>query len=820
MQAQKSRPANASAEHYRQVVESAVDYAIVGTDLEGHITIWNEGACRVLGWGREEMLGEAVHRFFTPEDVAAGRVEYEMETARLEGRASDERWHVRKSGERFWASGELMPVCDGPGEVTGFVKIIRDRTEQRMHEAHLQELNAVLAAGEVQLQLAMETGGMAVWQSNLKTHEMTWWPGMHALHGLEPGTPPLSMGDYYQVIIPEDRDEVAQVLRGTPKREGEQGVEYRVLWPDGTVHWLEGRGRALLDAKGEPWAVAGVCMDVTARKNTEADLKFLADASAELAGLADYQATLDKVAHLAVPHFADWCAVDMLDETGAMQRVAVAHVDPEREQLARELHRHFPHDPAKIAGVGPWNVVHTGEPERLAEIPDEMLAASVTNPDYLAALRALGLHSYMGLPLTVRGKTLGVICFATAESPRRYTAQDQALAADLARRAAVAIENATLLRTLRESDRAKDVFLATLAHELRNPLAPVWNGLSIIRRIPTDAPRVVQIADMIERQVAQLTRLVDDLLDVSRISTGKIELRRQPTNLVSIISSAIETSRPHIEACQHRLSVSFPDEPTDLEADPLRLAQVFSNLLNNAARYTRPGGNIDVIMQAAPDHFTVRVRDNGAGIPRDMLVKIFALFTQVTHPAQRHHGGLGIGLSLVEGLVRLHGGRVEAHSEGLGKGSEFVVWLPRTPQAASDAKPEDDTTWPVPAGQSARRILVVDDNRDAAETLAELLRMLGNEVALSRDGLGALARVPVFRPDVVLLDIGLPDISGYEVARRVRGLTGVRQPWLVALTGWGQHEDKQRAAEAGFDDHWTKPVDPARLQELSRNLRR
>jgi signal transduction histidine kinase len=560
-------------------------------------------------------------------------------------------------------------------------------------------------------------------------------------------------------------------------------------------------------------------IDPPPRENVESDLKFLAQASAELAGLADYQATLDKIAHLAVPHFADWCTVDMLNESGALQRVAVAHVDPAKEQLARELYRRFPPDPKRITGGGPWNIIRTGEPERVKEITDETLATFITNPDYLAALRSLGLRSYMGVPLAVRGKTLGVITFATAESPRRYSSRDQALAQDLARRAAVAIENATLLRTLQESDRAKDVFLATLAHELRNPLAPVWNGLSIIKRAPGDTQRVLQMANMIERQVAQLTRLVDDLLDVSRISTGKIELKQQPTNLVSIIGSAMETSRPHIEAGQHKLSVRFPDEPTDLQADPVRLAQVFANLLNNAARYTRPGGNIDLRVEAQADRFIVRVRDNGTGIPRDMLGKVFTLFTQVIHPAELNHGGLGIGLSLVEGLVRLHGGSVEAHSEGLGKGSEFVVCLPRTPQAAHDAMPMDDSTQPGTPRGAARRILVVDDNRDAAETLAELLRMLGNEVAVAHEGLAAVARTPLFRPDVMLLDIGLPDINGYEVARRVRELQGVRQPWLVALTGWGQHEDKRRAAESGFDDHWTKPVDPARLQDLSRNLR-
>jgi signal transduction histidine kinase len=429
------------------------------------------------------------------------------------------------------------------------------------------------------------------------------------------------------------------------------------------------------------------------------------------------------------------------------------------------------------------------------------------------------VHSYIGVPLSVRGKTLGVITFVTGESHRRYSRRDLALAEDLARRAAVAVENATLLRALRESDRAKDVFLATLAHELRNPLAPVWNGLTIISRAPQDTKRVVQVAGMIERQVGQLARLVDDLLDVSRITTGKIVLKRVRCDLGAIVRSAIETSRPHIEAARHGLSVELPDQPLETDGDPVRLAQVFANLLNNASKYTRPGGQIEVVAQAEPEWLVVRVRDTGEGIPPEMLGKVFGLFTQVTHPAERHQGGLGIGLSLVEGLVRLHGGTVEARSAGIGHGSEFVVRLPplrREPQGEDQTMAGDTAAAPLDVPERrAPSILVVDDNIDGAATLAELLQMLGCRVRVANDGGSALAIVAEMAPDVVLLDIGLPDLNGYEVARRVRAMSGIGQPRLIALTGWGQEQDKRLAAQAGFDDHWTKPVDPMRLQQLA-----
>jgi PAS domain S-box-containing protein len=815
-----SSPPQVTESHYRQIVQSAVDYAIVSCDLQGRVTSWNEGARRVLGWSEPEMRGQPVQRFYAPEDVAAGALEHEMETARRDGVALDERWHVRKSGQRFWAVGELMPLKDEEGErITGFVKILRDRSFKRSRDAQLRELNDTLVASEARLQMALDVGGMGVWQCDLKAQAVKWWPGMDTIHGLPADTQPMHLEQYLELVHPEDRARVAGAVRDALRNKSAHQIEYRVVWPDGTVHWLEVRGKLLMDLQGELWRLSGVCLDVTERKRVERDLEFLAQASDELARLHDYEDTLNQIARLAVPHFADWCAIDMLGEAGSLQRVVAAHVDPAKEQLARDLYRRFPAGVAGPTADARWNVLRSGRAERMREITPQVLDESVADPEFREALHALGLRSSMCVPLATRGKVLGVITFVTAESQRRYTAQDQALAEDLARRAAVAIDNAMLLRALQDSDRAKDVFLATLAHELRNPLAPVWNGLSIIKRAPADAARVEHVAQMIERQVGQLSRLVDDLLDVSRISTGKIELEKQRTDLASILRCAIETSRPHIESAQHKLSVHQPDEPVELDADPVRLAQVFSNLLNNAAKYTRPGGNIDVAVRTEPGQVVVSVRDNGSGIAPEMLTKVFALFTQGTHPSQLSQGGLGIGLSLVEGLVRLHGGSVEAQSEGVGKGSEFIVRLPRAeaPAAAAPVAPQAaaEAAHAQPAPTVPARILVVDDNQDAAGTLAELLQMLGSEVAVAHDGKSAIDRTMQFKPHVVLLDIGLPDINGYEVARSIRTLADLPQPRLIALTGWGQEQDKRLAEQAGFDEHWTKPVDPDRLQGLT-----
>jgi PAS domain S-box-containing protein len=364
---------------------------------------------------------------------------------------------------------------------------------------------------------------------------------------------------------------------------------------------------------------------------------------------------------------------------------------------------------------------------------------------------------------------------------------------------------------LREADRRKDEFLATLAHELRNPLAPIRNSLHIFRMAGIQDPAVARVTGMMERQVVHMVRMVDDLLEVSRISRGKIELRREHVSLAGVLRAAVDTSLPLFEAARHRLAVAMPDESLMLDADPVRLAQVFANLLNNAAKYTPPGGEIDVNVRQEPGMAVVCVRDNGEGIPEAMLGRIFNMFTQV-NTGHRAQGGLGIGLTLARTLVHLHGGDIEAHSEGAGRGCEFLVRLPLAAAAASEAS--DAVTRPDDMGAGLARVLVVDDNHDAADTLGMLLRVLGAQVEVVHDGPAALASLRTFRPTVVLLDLGMPGMSGIEVARRVRGDPQFASTRLVALTGWGQREDRRRTTEAGFDHHLVKPADMDALQSI------
>ena len=369
-------------------------------------------------------------------------------------------------------------------------------------------------------------------------------------------------------------------------------------------------------------------------------------------------------------------------------------------------------------------------------------------------------------------------------------------------------------QALKDADRRKDEFLATLAHELRNPLAPIRNSLHILRMSTAADPAVERVGEMIERQVNHMVRLVDDLMEVSRITRGKIELRKEPVAVAAVVRSAVETSRPLIDAAGHQLALSIPADPLTVDGDPVRLAQVFANLLNNAAKYTEPGGQIRLSVTREGDAVAVAVRDNGLGIAAEMLPRVFDMFTQVNRSDARSQGGLGIGLTLVKSLAEMHGGTVRVHSDGAGAGSEFVV---RLPLAGGAARVGGANPGAAPAGALARRrILVVDDNRDAAESLGMLLGLLGAEVRVVFSGPDALAAIGEFRPSAVLLDIGMPGMDGREVARQLRERPEYRDITLIALTGWGQDEDRRQSELAGFNHHLTKPADIGTLEVLLR----
>jgi PAS domain S-box-containing protein len=439
----------------------------------------------------------------------------------------------------------------------------------------------------------------------------------------------------------------------------------------------------------------------------------------------------------------------------------------------------------------------------------------------------LPVRSYLAVPVISRsGGVIGALLFGHPE-PDMFTPRAERLVAGMAAQAAIAIDNARLYEAaqqeivrreraeaaLREADRRKDEFLATLAHELRNPLAPIRQATLIAKAPGTTDKQKQWSHDVISRQVHHMALLLDDLLDISRITRGSLELRLEMTELDAVIGAAVETARPLIDAKRHVLSINVPPEPVRFAADPLRLAQVLSNLLTNAAKYTDPDGQITLTATHTSDGITVSVLDTGIGIPEHAQGQLFGMFSQVLAGTERSEGGLGIGLALAKGLVELHGGTIEARSEGPERGSEFIVRLPLRGAIAPRKEKEAASTT---ATRARRRVLVADDNTDAAESLAMLLRMEGHEVTAVHNGRDALSAFDAMPPDVALLDIGMPGLNGYEVAREVRRDLRGQTVLLIAVTGWGQDADKAQALAAGFDHHFTKPIDPERLSELLR----
>ncbi len=740
--------------------------------------------------------------------------------------------HDPEVGDRAWAGREGMVAFAGypllvEDRVVGVVAMFARRpltdailsdlaplTDQIAQHVHRKRAEAALRESELRYRLVGQAANDAIWDWDLVTNRVSWNDGLRARFGYTPEQVGPDATWWYEAIHPDERERVVHEIHAAIDG-GEElwQDEYRFRRADGSYAEVFDRGRVVREA-GRPVRMVGSMLDLTARKRAERTARFLAEASAALADLTDYESTLQKVASLAVPTFADWCAVDMLDEAGERRRVAVTHADPSKVRLAKEVEERYPSRPDAPHGID--RVLRTGEPELAEDIPDSLLAAVAHDEEHLRTLRELGLRSYVCVPIKSLGRTLGGITFASDQPGRRYDASDLRVAQDLASRAAVAIQNASLYRALKEADRRKDEFLATLAHELRNPLAPIRNALQIMK-LSGEREAGEQARSLMERQLGQLVRLVDDLMDVSRISRNKLELRRERVELARVVESAVETSRPLVDQQGHRLTVTLPPEPVYLDADLTRLAQVFMNLLNNSAKYTEPGGRIWLTAERQGSDVVVSVRDTGMGIPKDKLPGVFELFSQVEGTMFRSQGGLGIGLSLVKRLVEMHGGSITAHSEGPGRGSTFTVRLPVLSEALRPHQEGERREEAAPT--TALRILIVDDNRDSADSLGMMLRLLGNDIQTAYDGVEAVAVAEASRPHVVLLDIGLPRQNGYEACRRIREHPWGRGMVLIALTGWGQESDVRRSHEAGFDHHMVKPVDPNALMKLLASLK-
>ncbi|MGE3275745.1 MAG: ATP-binding protein [Vicinamibacterales bacterium] len=718
-----------------------------------------------------------------------------------------------------WASVfALIPVWPGalaPRGSRDLQRAVDERTAaleaaNAALQREIEERRAVeerLRQSEARLRLAFDAGRMGAWDLDLQGGRIEWSGHLGDAQPIPEGSFTGSFDDFLALVQPEDRARVAATFDQARADCAEFEVEFRHPRPDGSSRWIAGRGSVVCDEHGTPIRIVGLGIDVTARRRAEESARFLARASGALSDIVDEDSALRKVASLAVPQIADWCAIQLATPDGQLRGVGVAHADPARLGAAQALQREYPADPA--APRGAYSVLRSGRTEFVFDLDPAALSSAARDDRHRSLLGAIGLRSIISAPLKYRGGVLGIIQLGMAHSGRRYSEIDVRQVEDLATRAAGALENVRLYAALREADRRKDEFLAVLAHELRNPLAPLTVGLQVLRgpADPADPGGRGRILTAMERQLQHLNRLVDDLLDVARIARGKIELVQEPCSLAEVLDRAVEMAEPIVASRRHELIVDVPARPIPVRVDAVRIAQVVSNLLNNAAKYSEPGREIRLSAATEEGQAVVRVRDQGVGIQRERLGELFTLFGQAA-PEDARLGGLGIGLYLVRMLVMAHGGTVEATSEGPGLGSEFVVRLPL--QAVTDgAGPPAE-----PEAAAPRRILVVDDNRDSLDTLAMLLRMHGHDVQTAVDGQSTFELLERFTPDVALLDIGLPDTDGYQIARAMRAAAGTRPLLLIAVTGWGGRADRLRSREAGFDEHLVKPVDWEELQRI------
>jgi PAS domain S-box-containing protein len=782
---------------YAEVEDQAV-YHITGEHLRGAPSIL--GRWPVAGFGAEHLRSMLANAAWVVDDVdtdprvgddrrayRATRIQAVVCVPLHKDGALTAAMAVHQSHARRWSDDEVA-----------LVRTVVDRCWEALERARVARR---LADSRARVDYAVRLSGVGFWYCDLPFDVLSWDPRVKR-HFWLPDDARVTIDTFYARIHPDDREPTRRAIEASIASDIPYDIDYRTVDPaTGAIKWIRALGGTGRAADGTPVRFDGVTVDVTARKRDEQRLaralerereqgrllRRVADASLAIHSAGAPEAVLRVVAEEARR---------ILDAELACTSLTAS------DDFAQSLAAVDPKDAAPAVG-DVAGVCRTNRALRLAR--DELDARGLPPGDRPR-------RGWLAAPFVGRGgRNLGLIqVFDRRDGP--FTDSDEAVLVQLAHIASVALENARLYAALREQDRRKDEFLALLAHELRNPLAPIRNGLQVMR-LSEDLAVRERSQQIMDRQLGHMVRLIDDLLDVSRISRNKMELRRAPVELADVIASAVETARPPIDAAGHHLELALPPGPVVLDADLTRLAQVFSNLLTNSAKYTPPRGHIRLTAERRGDEVVVAVRDDGIGIPADALPTIFDMFSQVDGSLERSRGGLGIGLALVKGLVEMHGGTVVAESDGPGRGSTFTVRLPAgagRPRPAPAPGPRDP-----PPG---RRILAVDDNQDVAVTMATMLELLGHDVRVAHDGVEAVALAEEFRPELVLMDVGMPRLNGYDATRRIRA-----QPWgagitVVALTGWGQEDDRARSRAAGCDGHLVKPVSLPDLEQLIAGL--
>ena len=644
-----------------------------------------------------------------------------------------------------------------------------------------------------------------------------------------------AVGQSIRIIIPPDRqDEETAILNRLKRGERIEHFETVRCRKDGSCLPISLTVSPLRDDKGTIVGASKIVRDITERKVAEEMAErehgrtaFLAQMAARLSKSLDSTETLKEIAALAVPAIADWSAIDMLEDDGRIARLSVAHIDANKIEIANEVRRRYDDSSAPHSVPG---VIRSATPAMIQDITDDMIVTSAHgDEERIRMVRSLGLRSYLCVPFITGGRAVGALTLATAESGRRYTEDDLRFAEDVASRAALAIENARSYEQLQRANRVKDDFLATLSHELRTPLNAILGYARIARGGMISGAKLTRALETIERNSTMLTQMVEDILDVSRIVSGKIRLDVQAVDLPLVIRQAVETVTPAADAKRIRIQTVVDPKVDAISGDPDRLGQIVWNLLSNAVKFTPKGGRIHVQLARIASSVEITVSDDGIGIEQDFLPHLFERFRQAESGMARQHAGLGLGLAIARNLVEMHGGTIAASSDGPGTGATFRVRLPVMivhPDAKSrqGVHPGHESGRPMDSMPDLHgiHVLAIDDEPDAVGLLAEILQSAGATVTTFTSGTAALDALPTTKPDVVVADLGMPMMDGLEFIRRLRRSKhkALREVPAAALTAYARSEDRAKTLQGGFEMHLAKPIDPVELASAVKALAR
>ncbi len=787
-------------------------HGIIVSDQHGKLTLQNKAAEKIwagsatandiASWGR--------YRAFHPDGRAFEGTDWSMARALMNKQVTEaEEIRYQRFDDSFGHMvGSSAPIFGANGELEGALSIFTDISKLKQQEEELRigaerYLTTLKSIGDAVI--ATDAVGQITFL-NPVAERLTRWDSDSAR-----GKP---LAEVFRIVSEQTGAELESPIDKVIREGRIVGLADStvLIARDGTTTPIDDSGAPIFDTQGKLAGVVLVFRDVTEKRREEDRRRFINEASALLASSLDYVPTLTSVAKLSVPTIADWCAVDIVAPGGQLERLAVAHVDPEKVRWAEDIATRYPPDPRSPYGV--HEVVRSGVSQLMSEIPQALLVEAAVDGEHLRLIHELGLQSSMLVPLRCGGKTLGALTFVAAESGRRFGPKDLAVAEELASIAALAVENARLYREAQNANRTKDEFLATVSHELRAPLNAMLGWATLLRTSKMSDEKRDGALQTIERNARAQAQLIEDLLDVSRIISGNLRLELRSLDLATLIEAAIDAVRLAADAREVQVQFLVDEDARQATGDPVRLQQVIWNLLSNAVKFTDKGGAVTVRLQRAESQAVVIVTDTGRGIEPDFLPHIFERFKQAKGTTTRSHGGLGLGLAIVKHLVELHGGTVTAASPGPKLGSSFHVRLPLSAVQLQGTAPVVGTPASVVAPTlDGLRVLVVDDEADARALVVAVLEGHGATVTAVGSAAEALRQIEIAAPDVLVSDIGMPDQDGYSLIRNIRMVLKKSPTSLpaAALTAFARTEDRTRAMLAGFQSHVAKPVEPDEL---------